>query len=57
MSSIVVIFLPGGKTREELAAVLRRFADAVETIDVSAADFREPAPDAEQLPLWRWFTF
>jgi hypothetical protein len=57
MSSIVVIFLPGGKTREELAAVMRRCADTVETIDVPAADSREPVPDAEQLPLWQWFTF
>ncbi|HWC61950.1 MAG TPA: hypothetical protein VHC44_19840 [Verrucomicrobiae bacterium] len=57
MSSIVVIFLPGDKTRDDLAAAVRQFENEVESMDVPAAGSREPVADAEQLPLWQWFTF
>jgi hypothetical protein len=57
MSSVVVIFLPGSTAIENLATTLRQCADAIESTDIPAARSHEPATDADQLPLWQWFTF
>jgi hypothetical protein len=57
MRSFVVIFAPSGQKRSEVEAALREHAESAEFVDIPGDIPTEPPPDAEQLPLWRWFTF
>jgi hypothetical protein len=56
MRSIAVIFLPCGATPDEVEAALRKKIESPECIEIPGAVRSEPIDDAEQLPLWRWFT-
>lgn len=57
MGSFVLILVPCGQTRSDFEAALREHADSAEFVDVPNETHSEPVEDAEQLPLWRWFTF
>jgi hypothetical protein len=57
MDSFELIFVPREKTRGEVEIALREPVHSAEFIETSVATRPEPIEDAEQLPLWRWFTF
>ena len=57
MSSIVVIFVPWGDKRSDSRATPQKPIDVTESIENPDAIRSEPIDDAEQMPLWRWFTF
>jgi hypothetical protein len=57
MRSIAVIFLPCGATLGEIEAALRKKIEPREFFAIPGTVRSEPIDDAEQLPLWRWFTF
>ena len=57
MRSLVMILVPCGQTRNDFEAALREHAASAEFVDMPNETHAEPVEDAEQLPLWRWFTF
>jgi hypothetical protein len=57
MRSFVVIFVPCRWTRSDMESVLRKHTDSAEFVEAPEEHHAEPIDDAEQLPLWRWFTF
>ena len=57
MRSTVLIFVPCGKTPTEMETALRKHVDLAEGTENPTAISSEPVEDAEQLPLWKWFTF
>jgi len=57
MSSIVVIFVPWGEPSREVKGASRQPVEVVECIEIPDVSKAEPIEDADQMPLWRWFTF
>ena len=57
MRSFVVIFVPCRWTHGDAESVLREHTDSAEFVEAPDKIRSEPVEDAEQLPLWRWFTF
>jgi hypothetical protein len=57
MSSFVLIFVPCGEGRGDVEAAFRKYVDPAESNEDPAATRAETIEDAEQMPLWRWFTF
>jgi hypothetical protein len=57
VTSIVLIFVPSETTRAEFEDALQKHIVSAESFANSASEKCAPAEDAEQLPLWRWFSF
>jgi hypothetical protein len=57
MRSLVMILVPCEQKRSDVEAALREHTDSAEFVDVPVKNQPETVEDAEQLPLWRWFTF
>ena len=57
MNSFVLIFVPDGDRRRDIEAALHKHVDPVEPKGRTRAVHAEMIDDAEQLPLWQWFTF
>jgi hypothetical protein len=57
MNSFVILFVPGTEECRDLEAALRKRIDRAESIDGPPVTDSATIEDAEQLPLWRWFTF
>jgi hypothetical protein len=57
MRPVVFIFLPDGEPPREIAALLQKPADADEFIPDRVPTCPQPIEDADQLALWKWFSF
>jgi hypothetical protein len=58
MSSFVLVFVPFKDDRDGAEAAWRQHVGSPENFEDQAATTQpEIIEDAEQLPLWRWFTF
>jgi hypothetical protein len=57
MRSYVFVFVPCEVYRETEAPVREHVEPERKNIDEAAIEKPETIDDAEQLPLWRWFTF
>jgi len=55
--SYFVIVVRYGDTRRDLDAVLRGHTHQNERTHETSTGARSQQIDAEELPLWRWFTF
>ena len=57
MNSFVLIFVPGETEPADIESVFCKRVGRAEPVDNQTANHSETIDDAEQLPLWRWFTF
>ena len=56
MNSFVVIVPPRGTTRADFEAAVRQHLAFPEFIDIPPAVSSDTVDDADQFPLWRWFS-
>lgn len=55
MKSVVFIFVPVENGRANVESAIRQHLDLPEFIEVPSEAAHETIPDANQMPLWRWF--